>query len=179
MSGMPAEQPDDYESFLRYFTQDQLRILAYIRTLLHDSTAASDVFQETSLELWRSFSTFRRDSEFAPWALGVARHQVLKHWRSRDRDRHVFSETLLMELSATAIELAQESVPRQDAMEECVVLLTDRQKDLIRMFYGENQSADRIAKHWNRSVHTVYKALKVTRRSLMECVESRIAPESV
>ena len=179
MSDHSDNRSADYEAFLRYFTQDQLRIHAYIRSLLHDPVAASDVFQETSLELWRSFPTFRRDTEFAPWALGVARNQLLKHWRTRDRDRHVFSDTLLKELSAAAINLTAESAPRQQAMEECVSQLSARQQELIHLFYGESLPADFIAQQWNRSVHTVYKALKVMRRSLMECVESRMARESL
>jgi RNA polymerase sigma-70 factor (ECF subfamily) len=60
-------------------------IQAFIRTLVHDPTQADDVFQDTSLVLWRSFATFRRDAEFLPWALGTARHQVLFYWRTRTR----------------------------------------------------------------------------------------------
>ncbi|MCC9609439.1 sigma-70 family RNA polymerase sigma factor [Blastopirellula sp. JC732] len=175
------EQPpptSDYEDFLRLFTRDQLRVLAYIRALVHDHAVASDVFQETSLELWRSFATFRRDEEFAPWALGIARHQVLKYWRTRDRDRHVFSETLLAELSTAAIDMARELEPRQEALDECVGLLSDRQRELIRLFYGENQSAAAIAEGWNRSVHAVYKSLKVMRRALLECVESKLGNDT-
>lgn len=156
-----------YEDFLRLFMRDQFRVLAYIHTLIHDQTAANDVFQETSLVLWRSFPSFRPEAEFAPWALGIARHQVLKYWRTRKRDRHVFSETLLTELSAEAIGLAAEMEPRQEALEECVKQLTGRQRDLIRRFYGENESATAIAEAWNRSMHAVYKALKVMRRSLL------------
>jgi RNA polymerase sigma-70 factor (ECF subfamily) len=165
------------EQFLRLFTRNQFRVLAYIRALIHDYAAAHDVFQETSLVLWRSFPSFRPDAQFAPWALGIARHQVLKYWRSRDRDRLVFSEGLLLELSAEAIGLADEIELRQVALDECVGRLTDRQRDLIQRFYGENQSAASIAAAWNRSVHAVYKALKVMRRSLLDCVEGRLTEE--
>ncbi|PQO26593.1 RNA polymerase subunit sigma-70 [Blastopirellula marina] len=168
----------DYEHFLRLFTRDQLRVLAYIRALVHDHAVANDVFQETSLELWRSFATFRRDQEFAAWALGIARHQVLKYWRTRDRDRHVFSEALLAEISTAAIGMASEMEPRQQALDECVGLLSDRQRELIQRFYGENQSAAAIADAWNRSVHAVYKSLKVMRRALLECVETKLGNES-
>lgn len=174
-----TQQLDDYEVFLRLFMRDQFRVLAYIRSLIFEPAAAEDVFQETCLELWRSFSTFRRDADFAAWALGVARHQVLKHWRTRDRDHHVFSGTMMEQLSATALGLASEITPRQQAVEDCVKLLSDRQRTLLQMFYGENQSASAIAERWQRSVHAVYKALKVMRRSLSECVEARLGRETV
>ena len=47
------------------------------------------------------------------------------------------------------------------------------------MFYGENKSADTIAATWDRTVHAVYKALKVMRKSLLECVERRLATEGL
>ena len=174
----PPSNTELYEEFLRLFTRDQLKVLAFIRALIHDHSAASDVFQETSIELWRSFPSFRGDAEFAPWALGVARNQVLKHWRSRDRDRHVFSESLVNELAGEAIHLADELESRQTALNECVQQLAPRQQELIQQFYGANKPAKVIAESWNRTVHAVYKSLKVMRRSLLECVEQKLAEEA-
>jgi len=170
--------PELYEQFLTLFTRNQLRIVAWIRALVPNHTAAADVFQETSLELWRSFPTFRPDADFLPWALGVARHQVLKHWRTAKRDRLTFSEEFLHELTVEAIGLADELVPRQAALDECVQQLSDRQRDLIHRFYGDNQSAAVIASAWERSIHAVYKSLKVMRRTLLECVEAKLAGQT-
>lgn len=175
--GTPID-PELYEQFLKLFTRDQLRITAWIRALVPNHTAAADVFQETSLELWRSFPTFRPDTDFLPWALGVARHQVLKHWRTAKRDRLSFSEEFLHELTIEAIELGDELVSRQAALDECVKQLSDRQRDLIHRFYGENQTASVIASAWERSVHAIYKSLKVMRRALLECVEAKLAGQT-
>jgi len=165
---------DDYELFLRLFLRDQFRVLAYIRSMIYQPCAVDDVYQETCLVLWQSFSSFRREDDFAAWALGGTRHQMLKHWRTRDRDRHVFSEALMNEMSVTAIGLASEISQRQEAMDECVTLLSERQRELVQLFYGESQSASQIADRWHRSVHAVYKSLKVMRRCLSECVESKL-----
>ena len=178
MNKTPLFDPELYEQFLKLFSRDQLRIVAWIRSLVPDHAAAGDVFQETSLELWRSFPTFRPDTEFLPWALGVARHQVLKHWRKTRRDRVVFSEDFLRELADEAVGLAAELAPRQAALDECVKQLSDRQRDLIHRFYSENQPAAMIAEAWDRSVHAIYKSLKVLRRSLLECVESKLSDQN-
>lgn len=160
----------DYELFLALFTRCQGRIQAFIRTLVHDPTQADDVFQATSLVLWRSFATFRRDAEFLPWALGTARHQVLLHWRTRRRDRHVFSEALLADLADSTEAALETSAARMAALEACITGLSERQRELLRMFYGENQRAEKIARHWGRTVHAVYKALKLMRKALFDCV---------
>jgi RNA polymerase sigma-70 factor (ECF subfamily) len=165
---------DDYETFLGHYARSQSRLQAFIRALVPDPTHADDVFQATSLALWRSFATFRREADFTAWAIGVARHQVLMHWRTRRRDRHVFSEALLADLADTAVTMLDEAEARQRALDACVETLPERQRDLIRRFYGADESAATIAAAWNRTVHAVYKALKVMRRGLLECVERRL-----
>jgi len=166
---------DAYESFLVLYAGSQSRLQAFIRALVPDQAQADDVFQATSLALWRSFPTFRRDGDFTAWAVGVARHQVLMHWRRVRRDRHVFNEALLADLAETAVELLDTVDVRQRALEACMETLTARQRDLVRRFYGERQAAAAIAAAWNRTVHAVYKSLKVLRRGLRECVERRLA----
>ena len=170
-------KPDAYETFLQYFTRDQLRIVGYIRTLIHDQSEAADVFQETSLALWRNFDTYDRNQPFGPWAMGVARNQVLKHWRTRHRDRHVFSDALMSELSSDAVDMAAEMPDRQQALDACIKLVSDRNRDLLRMFYTESRPAQSIADEWNKSIHAVYKALKTVRRFLADCVDRKLAHE--
>jgi len=174
MTRPPRPDDADYELFLTLFTGCQGRLQAFIRTLVHDPTEADDVFQATSLALWRSFATFRRDAEFLPWAIGTARHQVLVHWRTRRRDRHVFGEELLADLADTAESVLETAAPRLVALEACLATLSERQRELVRLFYGEKQPAEVIATRWGRSVHAVYKALKVMRRSLHDCVIARL-----
>jgi DNA-binding transcriptional regulator LsrR (DeoR family) len=41
--------------------------------------------------------------------------------------------------------------------------------------YDRALTAEQIAASWGRTVHAVYKALKVMRRSLLDCVERRLA----
>lgn len=171
-----------YEAFLGLYSREQARIQAFIRSLVHDPADADDLFQKTSLVMWRSFATFDHEKPFLPWALGVARHQVLVHWRTRRRDRHVFSEAFLVTLADEMTErLAVEGADgptladRQWALDACVEQLPSRQQELIRRFYGGNEQAATIATSWGRSVHAVYKALKVMRKVLEECVERRLA----
>lgn len=175
----PADPQDDYEEFIGLFSLSQARVQAYIRSLVPDPTHADDVFQATSLVLWRSFGTFDRRKDFLPWAFGVARHQVLMFWRTRRRDRHVFSESLIAMLADEARGRVEMATDRQRALDACVESLPPRQRDLIRMFYGENKSANAIAASWDRTVHAVYKALKIMRKGLLECVERRLAAEGL
>lgn len=178
----PADPPlgadRRYEAFLSQFTRVQTQVLAYVRALVHDRTAADDVFQAVSLTLWRRFDSFREGEPFLPWALGIARHEVLHYWRARRRDRLVFSEAAVARLADAAAGLAAEADPRQRALEACVQRLPERQRQLVALFYGQRLPAEQIAAAWDRTVHAVYKALKVMRRGLLECIERQLAAEA-
>ena len=166
-----------YEAFLQHFTRVQEPLMAYVRSLVHDHAAADDVFQATSLTLWRRFDAFRAGEPFLPWALGIARHEVLHHWRSRRRDRLVFGEAVLAQLADAAAVLADEADRRQAALAACVQGLPERQRQLVAMFYEQRLPAEQVAAAWDRTVHAVYKALKVLRRSLFDCVHKRLAAD--
>lgn len=174
----PPTSDGRYEAFLTHFTRVQPQVQAYVRSLVHDRSAADDVFQATSLTLWRRFDAFRPGEPFLPWALGIARHEALHHWRSKRRDRLVFSEALLAQLADTATGLAGEADQRLSALESCMQGLPERQRQLVAMFYHQRLPADQIATAWDRTVHSVYKALQVLRRSLHDCVERRLATET-
>ena len=164
-----------YEAFLRQFARHQSHVQAFIRSLVHDRTAADDVFQSTSLALWRAFDGFRPGDDFAAWAAGVARNEVLHFWRSRRRDRLVFSEAVVSALADAALDIAAEGDPRKEALQACLEGLPQRHRQLVEMFYLRRMPAGEIAASWNRTVHAVYKALKVMRRGLLDCVERRLA----
>lgn len=177
-SARPLAADRRYEAFLSHFTRVQTQVLAYVRALVHDRAAADDVFQAVSLTLWRRFESFREGEPFLPWALGIARHEVLHYWRARRRDRLVFGEAALARLATAAAGLAAEADFRQRALEACVEQLPERQRQLVALFYGQRLPAEQIAASWDRTVHAVYKALKVMRRGLLECVERRLATEA-
>ena len=67
----PPPDAEVYEAFLGLYSREQARIQAFIRTLVPDPVDADDLFQKTSLVMWRSFATFDREKTFLPWALGV------------------------------------------------------------------------------------------------------------
>ncbi len=162
------------EAFLRLYTREQFRIAGFVRSLVVDAAEAGDVLQETSLELWRSFSQYDPNRDFANWAFGVARHQVLKHYRSKRRDPLTFSQSMLNELADETAQLLTDEQPRFQALRDCVSRLTERQRALIRDFYSNGMSAGEIAKQWERNTHAVYNSLREIRKQLQSCIAMRL-----
>jgi len=173
------DESERYEQFLGYFLRDQYRVFAYILALIPSRSDADDIFQETSLVLWREYARFDVEREFLPWAIGIAKKQVLKHWRQRKSDRHIYNDALIEQLSDEAIEVVLAREPRMAALRDCLQGLTTRQQELVEQFYGKRLEAAAIAHRWERSVFTVYKALKVLRKHLLQCIDNKLAEGQV
>ena len=52
--------PQQYERFVSLFAQVHDNLFAYVYSLLPHRSDAEDVFQQTSLVLWRKFGEFQR-----------------------------------------------------------------------------------------------------------------------
>ena len=71
--------------FAEYLGQDQARLYGYIHSLVRDVHDADDLFQQTTLILWKKFGEFDRRLSFFAWACGVARRKYWVRWDPRPR----------------------------------------------------------------------------------------------
>jgi RNA polymerase sigma-70 factor (ECF subfamily) len=176
LAGGDLTSREEQAQFEQLFASYGRRLFGYIVACLHNRQDAEEVFGETSLILWREFSKFRRDAEFMPWATRIAFNQVRKYRRKRGRHLN-FSDPMLEELAQDAATIQDRLDERRLALAHCLQQLGEKYRGLIDSFYSRRTSAGEVANKWSCSVHTVYKALKETRRRLHECVSRRISAE--
>ena len=67
---------DHKAEFAGYIQRSHAQLFSYIHSLVHDTADADDIFQQTSMVLWRLFDQFDRTRSFLPWACGIARLEV-------------------------------------------------------------------------------------------------------
>ncbi len=169
--------PEAYDTFVRLFAQHGQRVFAYILALLPNRTDAQEVFQETSVVLWREFANFRPDGDFGRWGCGIALNQVRKFRRQRQRDKLVFNDVLIEQLAEERLSGSDRLQQRQAALAECLKKLRAKDRDLIGRCYAGTNSYKAVAEQTGRPVNTVYKALTRIRRALMECIDRRLLQE--
>ena len=76
---MPDMTPERMSEFVERLTEAQSALYGAIYTLLAGNAEVADVLQETNRVLWRKASTYDPTRPFLPWALAVARFEVLAH----------------------------------------------------------------------------------------------------
>jgi RNA polymerase sigma-70 factor (ECF subfamily) len=166
-------------AFAEYLRQDQTRLYGYIHSLVRDLNDADDLYQQTTLILWKKFGEFDRARSFFAWACGVARLEVANFLRARGRKRLYFSDDLnLMLIEAQADLDNAELEDRRDALVQCIEKLRQRDRELLTECYGDDAGVHQAAGRRGRSPQSVYNSLRRIRRVLFECIARTLAHHS-
>jgi RNA polymerase sigma-70 factor (ECF subfamily) len=174
--GTEKGQPEAAE-FAAYLHQDQGRLYGYIHSLVRDLNDADDLFQQTTLVLWKKFGEFDRERSFFAWACGIARLEVANFLRGRQR--LYFSDDLNLLLVEAHAEIPDEELEdRRDALARCVEKLRQRDRELLEECYATPSGVHEAAGRRGRSSQSVYNSLRRIRRGLFECVRRALERES-
>ncbi len=91
--------PERMSQFVERLTAAQSALYGSIHTLLAGQPDVADVLQETNRVLWRKADAYDPARPFLPWALTIARFEVLAHRKRQSRDRLVFDDGLLGQIA--------------------------------------------------------------------------------
>ena len=163
------------EQFVRELTASQPRLRAFIFSLLPNRDSALDVLQDTNVVLWRKAAAFQEGTSFIAWACQVARHEVMAHYRDRDRDRHVFDEGLIEMLAAHGQQQAEKPNHLALYLAECLARRNEAARRLLKERYAPGASVEQMAKERNATPNTISVMLCRLRHALHECVQRKIA----
>src|SRR3954462_8907449 len=113
--------PPGAAEFAACLRQHQARLYGYIHALLRDLNDADDLFQQTTLILWKKFALYDPGRSFFSWACGIARLEIANFLRSRGRQRLYFSDDLNQLLVEAQAEVHDDELEsRRAALTVCV-----------------------------------------------------------
>jgi RNA polymerase sigma-70 factor (ECF subfamily) len=153
------------------WVQSQSVISAYITANVVDAHHVEDLVQEVAQVCAEKFATFDRTRSFVSWALGIARHRLLKYYRTRHRDRLVLSEPALARLEAALERVHPEAEERREALKVCLGRIHGRRREVLDMRYRENAKVADVAARFGMSASAVSVMLHRVRGALFDCVE--------
>jgi len=152
----------------------QSHLRAFVLGSLGDYTHCEDVLQQTNLILWEKCGDFRPGAEFLPWALAIARFEILAFFRDRQRDRLVFHPDVVELMTEAALPEIKQVSERQHALRECIKRLPECQWEVLKLFYVANARMKEIARQIGRSVDGVKSLLLRIRNALRRCIEAHL-----
>jgi RNA polymerase sigma-70 factor, ECF subfamily len=176
----PAGPVPAPEQFMRLLLEHQSQIHHSILAMVGNWADADDVLQETIAVMWRKYEHFTPGTNFAAWAMTVARYQSLSHLkRSAQRGvRRVWLSPQTLEAVARTIEeRADLHEAKMEALQKCLSRLPPRQRELLTLRYEDAATVKSIADACGRTVQAVYKALNRIHENLLRCVRNTLASE--
>jgi RNA polymerase sigma-70 factor (ECF subfamily) len=169
-----------HDQFVEQFVRSQDRIYAYVVTLLPNRADAEEVFQQTSLILWKKWQQFDPNRDFVRWACGMAHHEVQNFLRKHaDKGRVYFSEDVLAEVAQVRLEAHELLEARRRALGHCLGQLNRAKRELLERCYAGTDSIKTIAEELGQRPNVLYMTLKRLRRTLFECINRSLAAEGV
>lgn len=165
---------DSIQSVLA-ITENRSRILGMIVSMVQDFDVAEELFQETVVEILKSEDSFDPTLRFLPWACGIAKHVVQRHWR-RQQQSPITSgvNDLLADLATIATEGSDE-VWRDErvALRSCFQRLPERMQRLLLLRYGHNIKGQSLAQQLSMRQGSLRTTLARLRSQLRQCVDAK------
>ncbi|MEM0970766.1 MAG: sigma-70 family RNA polymerase sigma factor [Verrucomicrobiota bacterium] len=169
---MPKDPPIE---FIQLLTNHQSRLFAYALSLTGNRQQAQEVMQETNLVMWRKADQFELGTNFGAWMLKIAYFQVLAHRRKWNKEAiFIADEEFLSRLAEEAEDSSARVEKQQEALQDCLERLPDRQRDLVRRRYAEGASIRSVAEQVGSAASAVKQALFRARENLIKCVVHRM-----
>jgi len=174
--GHAATAEDDRsEEFARLLAGCEKELFSYILALVWNLQDAEDLYQQTAMTLWTKFQEYEQRTEFSHWAFATARLLTLNFQRTQRRYRKFLTSdtaAMLAEKQANLPKAAIVELP--DALLQCMERLSQSDRRLVQLCYGEEQAIKLVAEEIGRTVQSTYNSLSRIRRSLFDCIRRAI-----
>lgn len=174
-------QPDGLSSeglprkrFAALLAESAGAVQAYLRRHLDRAGDVEDLTQEVFLAALEGADRYRGDARPTTWLLGIARNKLLTFLRDEGRRRLRPGDPVASTLLEAQVERIEEQAetPEQDRrLKDCLEALRPRQRQLVRRFYEEGETAETIARGDGSSAGGVRMTLLRVRTILRRCLE--------
>ena len=143
----------------------------FLRARLGDPFEASDVMQETFLEIWRAAGRFEGRSAARTWIFGIARNKAIDRMRRGSRTVTTEPDDTVPDEAPTpeAVVVAASDAAR---LRDCIGRLSDTHRSAIHLAFWRELPYGQIAEIEGVPVGTVKTRILHAKRLLMHCLAS-------
>ena len=160
----------------RLWSEAQPVVAAMIVGAVVDFQHAEDLVSQVAETVVMKFGDYDRSRPFVPWALGIARNIVLRHYERRAGDRLVFfDERTLSALAVAQEEVAGEAAERLALMRQCLAEVKGKTRRVMEMRYLHGLKPAAIGRALDMTSNAVWVMLHRGREAVARCVQLKLA----
>lgn len=123
------------KEFVKQVNENQRIIHKICKIYTDNPHDHEDLFQEITIQLWKSYPNFRGEAKFSSWMYRIGLNTALALFRKRDRQVSTCQET-----SVETLKIAHEEHHEDDRLKlmyDAIHQLSDVEKALIMMFLDD------------------------------------------
>ena len=158
------------------------RLRSFLRQRLLPDESLDDTVQECLIAIVRATPSFRNDSSFLTFALGVAWRTALARRRSTNRYKLALQNVSTWADTGPSASSAEATTHdacvarhRSSAIQEVLAALPRAQRETLLMHYAESCTIVEIAETTNVPIETVRSRLRAGRKRLRQAIQSDTA----
>jgi RNA polymerase sigma-70 factor (ECF subfamily) len=153
----------DQTAFTELFATYQPKILQHCLSVVKDQEIAEDLSQETFLQAYKKFDTFRQDSSFYTWLFRIAHNLSLNQLKKMKKGKiEEFHDESFLQLPVQQ----QEHPELEKAVQEGIKTLNEKHAEVFKLYEIEKKSQKEIAMLLNIPNGTVRSRLYYARRKM-------------
>jgi RNA polymerase sigma-70 factor (ECF subfamily) len=153
----------------------QRRLYGYVMSIIPNPTVADDIVQETASVLWLKFDKYEKGTDFAAWALAIARFQILNYMKKQKTYKKYFSQKTIETIENVISKTSKQEDGRIDALRSCIKKLKDDQRKLLYLRYEFGATLKSLSKRLSININTIYSRLSRIHINLLHCVMRKMA----
>jgi len=170
----PFDDDLNVERFTKLLSVHDRAIYAYVYALVPNWDDAQEIMQRVRLRLWLQFDRYDEQKPFDAWGRAVAYYLVLAFRKERSRRREYFSPEVMKTLSGTFDESEELATGRREVLLECLRKLGEKQRSLLRVYYGRSKSTAEVASDQGVTPGALRQVVFRVRKLLRECADRSI-----
>ena len=153
--------------------RERIRLSGSALAIVRDTHAVDDLFQQVVLKALQTGDHFTGPEHLLAWALRAVRHRAIDLLRARKVQRLDDAVLDLLE-QQWARGSTPEITGRVEALQQCLEMLPEPSRSLLRLRYEEGLPCASVAERLRRSLDAVYQRLSRVHQQLRLCVEQRL-----
>lgn len=173
------QQPTRMQQMAVRWTAAQPAVAAFIASMVPDFHDSEDLLQLVAASVVAKYDDYVDTKPFVPWAIGIARLEVLNHRRKSARDRHVLNSEAMESVAAAYREMEGQWDDLKEALDACIKQSAGRSRQVLELRYLREMNPKDIAKKLSMSTNSVFVMLHRVRIALRNCIERRLDKKGV
>lgn len=169
MDNMDSERRDD---FLDLLMQNQMRIYAYILSMVRNFHDADDLLQATAKTMFEKYEDSRPIHNFVSWGIQIANFKILNYRKKKSNSSILYDNQTFDNFALIVKNELQNTDDRLEKLHKCLKKLQPRAKKLIELRYYQNLKPKQIASLLGLQITNVYKIMSRIHGQLLECVKT-------